>query len=126
MWFVRGGLNHTWIRPTKSSAPAHWGGITLENYTVPAVFICRHEHPEAFLHLVLKGGVKYEVSTRARNLRLTSCPGTLFLLPRGTVDQVNWTGPTQRVVVAIDTSLLTHALEETAHQTEVELTEHWT
>lgn len=111
--------------PTKSSAPARWGGIALEKYTVPAVFIPRHEHPEAFLHLVLQGAVKYEVNTRGRNLRFTSCPGTLFLLPRGTVDEVNWTGPTQRVIVNIHTSLLTHALEETAHQTEVELTERW-
>jgi AraC family transcriptional regulator len=112
-------------RPTKSSAPAHWGGIALEKYTVPGVFIPRHEHPEAFLHLVLKGTVKYDVNTKGRNLRFTSRPGTLFLLPRGTVDEVNWTGPTQRVAVAIHTSLLTHALEDTAHQTEVELTEHW-
>jgi AraC family transcriptional regulator len=112
-------------RPTKSSAPAQWGGITLENYTVPAVLITRHEHPEAFLHLVLKGVVKYEVNTRGSNLRFTSCPGTLFLLPRGTVDEVNWTGPTQRVAVAIHTNLLTHALEETAHHSDLELTEHW-
>jgi len=112
-------------RPTKSSAPAHWDGITLENYSVPAVFIPRHEHPEAFLHLVLRGAVKYEVNTRGQNLRFTSHPGTIFLLPRGTVDEVIWTGPTQRVAVAMHTSLLTHALEQTAHQTEVELTEHW-
>ena len=112
-------------RPTKSSAPAHWGGIALEKYTVPGVFIPRHEHPEAFLHFVLKGAVKYEVNTRGRNLRFTSRPGALFLLPRGTVDEVNWAGPTQRVAVAIHTDLLTHALEETANQTELELTEHW-
>lgn len=112
-------------RPTKSSVPAQWGGVDLENYTVPSVFIPRHEHPEAFLHFVLKGAVKYEVNTRGRILRFTSCPGTLFLLPRGTVDEVNWTGPTQRVAVAIHTSLLINALDETAHQTEVELTEHW-
>jgi AraC family transcriptional regulator len=111
--------------PTKSSALAHWGGITLENYTVPAVLIARHEHPESFLHLVLKGIVKYEVKTKGRNLRFTSRPGTLFLLPRGTIDEVYWTGSTQRLAVAIDTSLLTHALEETSHQTELELTEHW-
>jgi AraC family transcriptional regulator len=111
--------------PTKSSAPVHWGGIALEKYTVPAVFIPRHEHPENFLHVVLNGAVKYEVNTRGRNLRFTSRPGTIFLLPRGTVDEVNWTGPTQRVIVNIRTSLLTHALEETAHQTEVELREHW-
>ena len=112
-------------RPTKSSALTHWGGIELEDYSVPPVFIPRHQHPEAFLHLVLKGSVKYEVNTRGRNLRFNSCPGTLFLLPRGTVDEVNWTGPTQRVAVALHTSLLTHALEETAHQTELELAEHW-
>lgn len=112
-------------RPTKSSAPAHWGGIALEKYTVPAVFIARHEHPEHFLHVVLSGAVKYEVNTRGRNLRFSSRPGTIFLLPRGTIDEVNWAGPTQRVAVAIDTSLLAHALEETAHQTDVELTEHW-
>jgi AraC family transcriptional regulator len=112
-------------RPTKSSAPAHWGGIALEKYTVPAVFIPRHEHPEHFLHVVLSGAVKYEVNTRGRNLRFTSRPGTIFLLPRGTIDEVNWAGPTQRVAVAIHTPLLTNALEETAHQTDVELTEHW-
>lgn len=111
--------------PTKSSAPVHWGGIALEKYIVPAVFIPRHEHPENFLHVVLNGAVKYEVNTRGRNLRFTSRPGTIFLLPRGTVDEVNWTGPTQRVIVNIRTSLLTHVLEETAHQTEVELKEYW-
>ena len=111
--------------PTKSSAPVHWGGIALEKYTVPAVFIPRHEHPENFLHVVLSGAVKYEVNTRGRDLRFTSRPGTIFLLPRGTVDEVNWTGPTQRVIVNIRTNLLTHALEETSHQTEVELKEHW-
>ena len=111
--------------PTKSSVPVHWRGIALEKYTVPAVFIPRHEHPENFLHVVLNGAVKYEVNTRGRNLRFTSHPGTIFLLPRGTIDEVNWAGPTQRVIVNIRTSLLTHALEETAHQTDVELTERW-
>jgi AraC family transcriptional regulator len=41
------------------------------------------------------------------------------------VDEVNWAGPTQRVAVAIHPSLLTSALDETAHETDVELTEHW-
>jgi AraC family transcriptional regulator len=111
--------------PAKSSTPVHWGGIALDKYTVPAVFIPRHEHLENFLHVVLNGAVKYEVNTRGRNFRFTSRPGTIFLLPRGTVDEVNWTGPTQRVIVNISTSLLANALEETAHQTEIELTERW-
>lgn len=112
-------------RPTESSAAAHWGGIALERHTVPAVFIPRHEHPDDFVHVVLSGDVRYEVNTRGRNLRFMSHPGTIFLLPRGTIDEVNWTGPTQRMVLTIDTSLLAHALEETANQSEIELTEHW-
>jgi len=111
--------------PTLSSATVQWGGIALENYTTPAVFIPRHEHPEHFLHLVLRGTVKYEVSTKGRSQRFTSRPGTIFLLPRGTVDEVNWTGPTQRMAVAIHPLLLTKVLEETAHESDVELTEHW-
>jgi len=112
-------------RPTESSALTHWGGIEFEDYTVPAVFIPSHQHPETFLHLVVRGSVRYEVKTGGRSLRFTSCPGTLFLLPQGTVDEVDWTGPTQRVAVAIHSSLLTRALEETAHQSEIQLTEHW-
>jgi AraC family transcriptional regulator len=112
-------------RPLLSSSPVQWGGIALENYTVPAVLIPRHQHPEHFLHVVLRGSVKYEVATKGRNQRFTSRPGTIFLLPRGTVDEVNWKGPTQRVVLAMHPLLLTSTLEETAHQSDVELTEHW-
>jgi len=112
-------------RPTLSSVPAKWGGIALENYTVPAVLIPVHEHPEHFLHLVLRGNVEYQIHTRGRDFRFMSRPGTLFLLPRGTVDEVNWGGPTQRIAVSVHPRLLTNALDETAHAVDVELTEHW-
>lgn len=111
--------------PTLSSATVQWGGIALENYATPAVFIPRHEHPQHFLHLVLRGTDKHEVCTKGRSQRFTSRPGTIVLLPRGTVDEVNWAGPTQRLAVAIHPHLLTKALDETAHETDVELTENW-
>ena len=124
---IRDGREEPFLasRPTLSSVPAKWGGIVLENYTVPAVLIPRHEHPEHFLHLVLRGNVEYQVRTRGRDLRFTSRPGTLFLLPRGTVDEINWRGPTQRIAVAVHPRLLTNALDETAHVDDFELTEHW-
>src|SRR5229473_6284080 len=124
---ARGGRREPFLDslPTRSNAPVQWAGIALENYTVPAVFIPRHEHPEHFLHVVLSGAVKYEVNTRGQTFRFSSRPGTTFLLPRGTVDEVNWAGPTQRMAVAIHPSLLTSALDETAHEADVELTEHW-
>jgi AraC family transcriptional regulator len=56
---VRSGHIEPFLKfpPGLSSNAAHWGGIKLENYSVPAVMIPRHEHPEHFLHLVLKGSV---------------------------------------------------------------------
>jgi len=38
---------------------------------------------------------------------------------------VDWAGPTRRLAAAIHPHLLTNVLDETAHQTDVELTEHW-
>ncbi len=115
------------VEPFLHSHPTkvQWSGIAIENYTTPAVFIPRHEHLDHFLQVALSRAVKYEVRTKGRNLRFTSSPGTIFLLPRGTVDEVNWAGPTHRIAVAIHTSLLTNALDETSHETEIELTEHW-
>jgi AraC family transcriptional regulator len=112
-------------QPALCSSPAQWPGIALESYAVPALFIPRHEHTNAFLHLVIRGSVKYEVSTRGRDLRFTSRPGTIFLLPRGTVEEVNWAGPTHRIAAAINPRLLANALDEMAHENDIELTEHW-
>lgn len=124
---VREGRQERFLEapPTLSSSAVHWRGIALENWSVPAVLIPRHEHPEHFLHLVLRGTVKYQVATKGRLVGFTSRPGTIFLLPRGTVDEVNWAGPTHRVALAIHPRLLTGALEETAHQDDIELREHW-
>jgi AraC family transcriptional regulator len=98
--------------------------VALEDYKVPALVIARHEHPEHFVHVVLSGSVMYEVTTRGRTRRFTATPGTTFLLPRGTVDEVRWEGPTHRLALAMDPKLLTNAMEETTHG-DVELTEHW-
>ena len=111
--------------PTLSSGGAGWAGIAVEDYSVQACVIPRHEHVENFLHLVLRGSVKYEVLTRGRTLQFDAHPGTTFILPRGTVDEVRWEGSTHRIAVAIHPSLLVNTLDETAHQRDIELTEHW-
>lgn len=87
--------------------------------------IPRHEHVENFLHVLLRGTVRYEVLTGGKVLQLDAHPGTTFILPRGTVDELRWAGPTHRIAVAIHPSLLTNALDETAHRSDIELTEHW-
>jgi len=112
-------------RPTLTSTAAQWAGLALEGFSVPACVIPRHEHIENFLHVVLSGPVKYEVLTRGKALRFGAVPGTTFVLPRGTVDELRWEGPTRRIAVAIHPSLLINALDETAHASDVELAEQW-
>jgi len=112
-------------QPTLSSAAVRWSGLALEDYLVPALVIPRHEHVENFVHVVLRGSVKYEVSTRGKTLQFAASPGTTFILPRGTVDELTWRGPTHRIAVAIHPRLLVSALDETAHESDIELTQHW-
>ena len=113
------------VRPTLSSSSVRWAGLAVEDYSIPECIIQRHEHIENFLHVVLRGSVKYEVVTRGKTLQFDANPGTTFILPRGTIDEVRWRGATHRVAVAIHRSLLTGALDETAHESDIELTEHW-
>ena len=112
-------------RPTLSSAAVGWSGLAIEDHSGPACVISRHTHVENFLHVVLRGSAKYEVLTGGRTLRFAAIPGTTFILPRGTVDEVRWGGPIHRIAVAIHPSLLINALDETVHESDIELTEHW-
>jgi AraC family transcriptional regulator len=75
--------------------------------------------------VVLHGSVKYEVLTRGKTLQFTANPGTTFVLPRGTIDEVRWMGPTHRIAAAIHPSLFVNALDENACENDIELTEHW-
>lgn len=112
-------------RPALSSAPLRWRGLALENYTVPAGFIHRHEHPEHFIELVFDGNVSYEVSEGGQTRRFISQPGTICLLSRGAEHEVNWLKETQHIVLALKPCLLSNALEGAAHENNIELREHW-
>src|SRR5690349_11600254 len=112
-------------RPVLSSAAIRWEGLAVEDYHIPACVIARHEHVHDFLHVVLNGTVRYEVLTAGKCLHYTAQPGTTFVLPRGTVDELRWSGPTHRIAVALHPSLLISAIDETIGQNDIELTEHW-
>ncbi|MGB5180724.1 MAG: AraC family transcriptional regulator [Xanthobacteraceae bacterium] len=111
--------------PSLSSSSVRWAGVAVEDYSMPACVIPRHEHLENFLHVVLRGSVKYEVLTRGKVLEFLASPGTTFILPQGTIDELRWKGPTHRIAVAIHPNLLVNALDETARERSIELTEHW-
>jgi AraC family transcriptional regulator len=111
--------------PTLSSSSVRWAGVAVEDYSISACVIPRHEHLENFLHVVLRGSVEYEVLTRGKVLDFRAGPGTTFILPQGTIDELRWKGPTHRVAVAMHPSLLVNALDETAHERNIELAENW-
>jgi AraC family transcriptional regulator len=111
--------------PKLSSAAARWSGVVLEEHIVPACVTPRHEHVEHLLHVVLRGSVRCEVLIRGKTFEFSANSGTIFVLPRGTVDEIRWSGPTHRIAAALHPRLLANALDETAHEREIELTEHW-
>lgn len=111
--------------PSLSSSSVRWAGVAVEDYSVPACVIPRHEHLENFVHVVLHGSVKYEVLTRGKVFEFAAIPGTTFVLPQGTIDELRWKGATHQIAVAIHPNLLVNALDETAHERNIELTENW-
>jgi AraC family transcriptional regulator len=114
-----------YARPSLSSSSVQWAGVAVEDYSVPACVIHRHEHVDNFIHVVLDGSAKYEVLTRGKVLNFHASPGTTFILPQGTIDELRWKGATHRIAVAIHPSLLVSALDETAHERTIELIENW-
>ncbi|HKF06665.1 MAG TPA: hypothetical protein VKB49_30390, partial [Candidatus Sulfotelmatobacter sp.] len=54
--------------PCLSSSSVHWAGVAVEDHSVPACVIHRHEHLENFIHVIVRGSVKYEVLTRGKVL----------------------------------------------------------
>jgi AraC family transcriptional regulator len=111
--------------PDLTSAAVGWSGIALESHSIQSCVMPRHEHIDNFLLAVLHGSDKCEVHTRAREFEFDARTGTTFILPRGTVDEIRWKGPTERITVAINERLLIGAIDETLHERDIELTEHW-
>ena len=113
------------VRPAFSSADVRWKNVVLEDYVVPACVISRHEHPKVFVHVILSGSVGYQVTTGNRTRRFSAVPGTTFVLPQGTVDEVIWEGETHRLAMSIQPELLAAAMAEITRETDIELTAHW-
>jgi AraC family transcriptional regulator len=113
------------FHPAISSADMRWSGIVLEQYFTPACLIPRHEHLENFVHVVRSGSCNFQVSTGGKTRKFAANPGTIFVLPRGTVDELIWSGPVLRIAVSIRPDLLLNALEETAAAHNIELIEQW-
>src|SRR5246500_4488614 len=112
-------------QPILSSRGAGWDGIALEAHSTPPCDHPYHEHPTPFLQLQLRGPARFEWTVGGRIRSAVANPGTIFMIPRGTHDRVQWTSPTDRVALALHPHLITHALEETDHLQDIELKQHF-
>jgi AraC family transcriptional regulator len=113
------------VHPAISSADMRWSGIALEQYSTAACVIPRHEHLEHFVHAVRSGSCNYQVNTGGKTRKFMANPGTIFVLPLGTIDELIWSGPVLRIAVSIRPGLLLNQLEETAEARNIELIEQW-
>jgi AraC family transcriptional regulator len=109
--------------PGLSSAAAGWTGIAVEDHALGPCFLSRHEHIDDFLLVVTAGSARCEVLAAGRTLEFDANPGTVFVLPRGTVDEIRWKGSARRLTAAIGRNLLVNAMD--GNERDVELTEHW-
>ena len=115
--------------PTRSSLTskgAGWDGIALESFAdIPSVAIPDHEHPTHFLNLLTHGSIKAQWTMEGRVRSEQNTPGTIYMLPAGTRDRVNWSGTSTRIVLVMEPRFLARSLEKTAHLDNVELKTHW-
>ncbi len=87
----------------------------------------RHSPPRApreLLHVVLSGSVRYAVLTRGKTLQFAGNPGTTFVLPRDTLDERRWRGPTTvSRLCSLQACGLTHRTKP--HVSDIALTGNW-
>jgi AraC family transcriptional regulator len=104
-----------------------WDGVTLHSFQdIPPCEIAEHVHPTHTLSLLTSSGANVEWTTGGRTRRALNGAGSLYLLPAGTRDRLGWDAPTSRIVVTLESRIITKAFEETAHRNTFELVEHWT
>lgn len=76
-------------------------GVLLERHLVRPGEIPTHEHPDLVLHLQLSGDREFEWwSGRGNSIEQTR-PGSLILIPPGTMDRLYWSGPSERLILSI-------------------------
>ncbi len=99
-------------RPEMDSRRSPWSGLILERHHHGAISIPKHEHATFCLHLQTSGPVAMDWYSSGKSGHLKTGPGNLILLTPGTQDSLLWHGPSQRIVLSIDPSLLSHAAEQ--------------
>jgi AraC family transcriptional regulator len=92
--------------PTLDSTRSPWKGLYLEEHNLPAVPIHDHEHGTFVLHLQMNERVEMDWHSFGRTGHQITGAGNLIFLSPGTRDRLLFHGPTNRIVMSIDPSLI--------------------
>lgn len=115
------------VLSTVSSERVQWEGVTLNAFhNIPACEIPEHVHPFHTLSLLTSRAANVEWTTGGRTRRAQNTQGNIYLLPAGTRDRLGWDTFTSRIVITLDSRVITRAFEETAHRDAFELVDDWT
>lgn len=83
-----------------------WKGVLLERHAVSPGEIPEHQHPDLCLHLQISGNKDFEWWSGGRSGREHTAPGSLILIPPGTVDRLRWTGGSERLILSVQQEVL--------------------
>lgn len=112
--------------PIVSSRQVGWDGVVLESFNnIPAYAVPMHEHPTNYLNLVRSGRTMCQWTADGRTGSTEEGPGTTYIIPAGTRDQLRRLAPTHQTMLVMAPHFLAKSLEETGHLADVELTPHW-
>lgn len=99
-------------RPVLDSTRSPWSGLYLEKHNLAAVPIPIHEHATFCLHLQTSEQVEMDWYSSGRSGHQITGAGNVIFLTPGTRDSLLWHGPSQRIVVSMDPSLIKQAADQ--------------
>jgi AraC family transcriptional regulator len=111
---------------TLSGNRPKWDGVELESFEcVPGCSVHEHQHPVHFITLQTSGHIRTAWNSGGRSRTERQSPGTICVLPRGSLHRHEWSDTSSRVIVTLEPAFLARATDETAHRQDVELQERW-
>jgi AraC family transcriptional regulator len=111
---------------TLASSRPTWDGVALETFEcVPGCSVPEHRHPVHFITLQTSGNIRTRWQSDGRVRAESQSPGTICVLPRGSLHRHEWSDTSSRVIVTLEPAFLAQATDDTAHKPDVELQERW-
>jgi AraC family transcriptional regulator len=112
-------------QPVRATTISPLRGLIVERHNVGAIEIPEHLHMTPCLQLQTSGPVKMEWWSDGRHGEEISDEGSLITLGPGTRGRLRWSGPSGRILVSIDETIMQRAAEELGKTDVPSFTTNW-